>query len=342
MISKISTNVIFKYNFQESPVQTSDLSCKYSTPVGETKTNFLQKDTFQPRKKFNPSFGALPYDEVSKLCDDFLRETKHIYDSKKIEEIAKDFFYGKLFRLLDDDSKMTIEEQENFSRFRHTIVNQTFSIKEFFGSESTREIILKRYPNIITDSGYCSFCKMQIKSAVSTIKNCIFVGERIELYKVDNKAVPALDILNLLKKTISGNKSINISWHGKKNLKTKTCEDPIGLYNLLLQPLLNAIKYSEEKPFKIVIEEVEKNSKKIYYANFINPDTNKIPDKEIDKILEGTGHRAADTNIDGTGFGFTEIIRILRENGYEGDIPNLIQKGRKKGVCVRIPLIGIQ
>ncbi len=136
----------------------------------------------------------------------------------------------------------------------------------------------------------------------------------------------------------------NISLEGLELLKGKQIENPLQFYTYVSQPLGNAVKYGNNKPFKIKIEELWQEGKKVYYASFINPDTKPIPDDEIDKISGGWGYRgknATEAHVVGIGKGFTNIVKILQENGYERDIPNLIEKGREKGVNVRIPLIGV-
>lgn len=135
---------------------------------------------------------------------------------------------------------------------------------------------------------------------------------------------------------------------GLELLKGKILKNPDLFHFLMSQPLLNAIKYGDGKPFKIAIQEVEKDGKKLYYMLFINPDTTPIPDKEIVEILKGLGYRGKDVlekGVKGSGFGIRRMIKELRWNGYEQDIENLIERGREakgeKGVCVRVPIIGV-
>lgn len=300
---------------------------RYQKPSINSINQLINQDDFTcltknlQKQKFDLSFGAIPEKQIYKLCDDLLEITKNTPNFNRIS-IVFDFYNTNfkpiLYKPLGFNS--FDGEERIIKTFRHGLDNM------IQGKE--RELKTK-------ENG--------IQELVHEIKKFTKLYKDIEEWDIKNEIIPFQKVFEKLTQTSQSMKSQEISWIGKELLDDKKVQNPTQLYTLFEQPLLNAVKYSEEKPFEIVIEESLKNGKKIYYAKFINPETRPIPDDEIDKIIKGTGHRAAGTKeISGSGFGFQEIIRILKENGFEDDISNLIQKGREKGVCVRIPLIGIQ
>ena len=211
-------------------------------------------------------------------------------------------------------------------------------------NEKDRGVLLEYYPDATTDIKYLNAQKKELKKAVDIIKSCTNRWSTLEKWNKPNKIIPFQDVFNLLKRMPPKSQYKNIQVEGLGLLKGKRIENPVRFYTYVSQPLGNAIKYGGNKSFKINIEEVERGGKNAYYASFLNLDTKIIPNAEIDKILEGCGYRAQNARqerIKGRGKGFFNIVRILKENGYGSDIPNLIEKGREKGVNVRIPLIGV-
>lgn len=303
----------------------SGISFKSSTQQINSKNNlrlnFLQKDTVELKQKTNPSFGSvIPKTKIFKACDSLLESAENLSDTDDATLIVKDFYTKKLAKLLIIDPKMNEKEKYIFGMFSHELKN-----------------IVQR--NVDAS-------KQELKSFSQNIKQCTEDWECMEKNeKQSDKIVQFKTVFDKLKKTLKYMNSPKVDFVGFEVLKNKKVKNQNQFINLVSQPLLNAVKYGEKKPFKVVFDEVEKDGKKTYYASFINPETKPIPDKEIDKILEGKFYRATsaiESGIMGTGFGFWNMVRVLKENGYEKDIPNLIEKGREKGVCVRVPLIGIQ
>lgn len=288
-----------------------------------TKPDSLSSDTFQLQQKFNPAFGSLiPKSKVFKACDKLAKSIEHIPKNEDVTKIARDFYDEKLKKILITPSKYNEKEQDDFDIFRHGLLNIVH--RKIFNEQVSKNMLLE---------------------FVDDIKYCVNDGIDMEKWKRElNKTVLFSTIFNKFTKDLKLMNSPKVSWVGKDLFVGKKVKYPSQLYNLASQPLLNAVKYSEEKPFKIVIEEIVKDGKRTYYASFINPETKPIPDLEIDKLLKGDGYRASnatDTGIEGTGLGISTVVSILKRNGYAEDIPNLFEKGREKGVCVRIPLIGL-
>lgn len=300
-----------------------NLACNPVTYINVKFENNLTKDTFQMSR--NPSFGnnltsLIPKDEIFALCDKAL---------KKIEgDVDEEAIYKNIVELVDRVKELMYQEMPErsqiernvFSSFRHEITNYlqvVRCIEALDPAENPQE-------------------KIKLVAGINDIK------ASAQLWRVlCEDGLKLTDFLYALKRL---NKNYPIDWQDSGLIDgRKSITNNLQLYSLLSQPLLNAIKYGEGKPVKVVIEEVEKGGKKRLFASVINPETTPIPEAEIDKILEGRGHRAERTaTIYGKGFGFTEMIRILKTTEHESDIPNLIERGREKGVCVRVPIIGIK
>jgi hypothetical protein len=282
-----------------------------------TKTNFLPQDTFEMHKNSNLSFGSvIPKNKIFKCCDDLLKSVENFSESDDVTLQVNDFYHKKLLKLLDIKLTVSEKEKERFRSFKHTLINIVATKINYEG----------KVP------------KSELEYFVNDIK------DYTESYEDSNKIVQATTIWNKLKKILKSMNSPAVSINNQNLLLDKKIKHPLQFNEFVSQPLLNAIKYSEEKPFKIIFEEVSEGDNKKYYASFINPETKPIPDEEIDEILKGDFYRSSNaklSGIQGSGFGFWSIINTLRQNGCEHDIPNLIEKGREKGVCVRIPLIGL-
>lgn len=291
---------------------------------GNIKLN-NQQDSFQSQKS-NPSFTAvIQRKKIFKSCNAFLLGKKDLSDPLEIYDLIMNFYLKEHHGWIEPTKKLSETGNQIALTCEHELGN--------FIMGKVAEIILSRN-------------EAKMENVFIGIKNCANKWSILEKWH-DNpqKTASVNQVIAMLSKTVKNINQDNITLTGNELLENKNVKNPFQLYNLLSQPLLNAIKYGEDKPFEIAIEEAIKDGKKTYYASFINPENKPIPDNEIDKILEGNHYRASnakESQIKGTGFGFSEIIRILQENGYEQDIPNLIEKGRDTGVCVRVPLVGIE
>lgn len=340
------------------------------------KNNGPAQDTFQPQKSFDPAFGRIervktlkiwndlyikftlfnsiiPKDEIFKQCNVFLKTLNKVSSEEKLEEVSKDFYYHKLQPILDVDDKRNIINGKSFkSWFRHELVNgilKTTRMLEMMSADfgnNTKTFITEKHPEINTDSKYVSFLKNEFKENVNVIKDCTKRWSVVEKWGDNpNLMLPFKNVDKELMETIKRLPKEQIEIVGKELIKNKSVRNPAQFYNLFSQPLLNAVKHGDGKPFKVIIEEIIEKGKTNYYASFINPKTKAISESDINELIKGEGHRdsnAKEAKIPGTGLGISEVVRILRENGREKDIQNLFERGRTEGVCVRIPLIGIQ
>lgn len=182
--------------------------------------------------------------------------------------------------------------------------------------------------------------------AINTTKNLARNAVFFENVETGKHEVPVLKLLVLLRKLIPKEYVNKVSLECFVLIKNKKIKkDPFIFYSYISQPILNLVKYGDNKPATIKIaKEAGKDGKDMYYAYFINHGTTPIPDDDIDKIIEGQAHRskhAINKGIKGDGMGFANIVSFIISRGYEKDVPKLIEKGRKEGVCVRLPLIGL-
>lgn len=300
----------------------------------------MKNDSFELSSKSNPSFGAISRKEIFACCDKVLKDIEKVTDCDRLKAIADDFFFNKLKKHVDAIG----DETSLHEHFHHELVNAYRNSRDIIVDRKIANIANSSIKNG-TDYQYLTFQKKEFKKAVDIIKSCTHRWSILERWDKQGVTVPFQDVLDLLKRMPPKSQYKNIQVEGLELLKGKNIENPLQFYTYVSQPLGNAIKYGENKPFKIKIEKVEQDGKNFYYASFINPDTKPIPNDEIDKITKGDFYRGAnakDSDIDGEGRGFYNIVKILKDNGYESDIPNLIEKGRKQGVHVRIPLIGVQ
>lgn len=307
-----------------------------SSPVYSTCkiSNNLERDVFQPSKN-SPSFCGLaksiiPKKEIFSLCDSVIASLEK--DSSQIDpQSLSKYFTNQMHEILPERGKEEQKAEDQIYRvFRHEINNLAGIIP---GQLYIMNMHLSKGRAVEAEN-----LRKELIAAVGNLKENI--KEWIKLFSEGSLS----NILGLLNKEPQSSK---ITWIGTERLEgKKVAKDKyFDLYSLFSQPILNAVKYGEGMPVRVAIKEGETASgAKQLFASVTNPDTTPIPDAEIDKILQGKGHRAdaVKDTIKGTGFGFQEMIRILKENGHESDIPALIEKGREKGVCVRFPLIGIQ
>lgn len=318
---------------------------------GNIKSNSLKEDAFVKQKNINPSFGGsiIPKEKIFKCCDKFIADIDKIEDAPTLMESSNKFI-DKIQEILDNSSPNISDESLDFLRFfRHGLINNFCETKGRVLSIHYKDnAICKLYPETtcMTDIEYLTYQKQELRKAViDVIKERIDEGIHSEIQSKNNKKiVQANTVFDKLLNHKKRMEEIEFRITGRELLEGKKVKNPVDFYWFLQQPFLNAAKYSEGKSFKIVIEKIVKEGNERYYASFINPETKVIPDTEINKILKGNGYRASnaiESGIRGTGFGFISMIGTLKRNGYKQDIPNLIEKGREKGVCVRIPLIGL-
>lgn len=108
----------------------------------------------------------------------------------------------------------------------------------------------------------------------------------LEKLEQSGEIVPFDKVLEKLYQTSQEMKSPEFSLTGMHLLENKEVKNPTQLYKLLSQPLSNAIKYSEEKPFEIAIEEVEKMARKSIMPNLLTPKPNQFLMIKLRKFLK--------------------------------------------------------
>lgn len=310
-----------------------------------SKNNYVQNNTFQLQQNFKPSFGCIPNTKIVRYADEVIAQTRILNNSDEISSIANNFFDKKIKQLLTPPSKSSEREKAFFEQFRHELVNQYNYTLKLIGEPSIRSIISKIKPEIKTEEQFLDFQKKSVIEMSENVKISTIKWKKIEKWgRNPDRKFPVKEVLEELGQILKTTNHPPIHIRGIKLLNHKTIINPTALYNLVSQPLINAIKYSESKPIEIRIERLTRKGKTSLYASFINPETKPIQDTEIDKILKGDCYRdsnATKSGIKGSGIGFATMVRILKENWRVFDIPFLMEKGRKQGVCVQIPLIGI-
>lgn len=286
----------------------------------------LPNDTFIKTKKSNVSFGHIPQDETFKLCSELLENfknpKKHLDD---LLEVFKNTFINIAMNKPEDAN--LIEKKA----WRHEIINII---------NNKGITILTLFDDGLLDTKFDK--NMLVNELVDGVRKSTIRWNKTE-YNI-NKTSNVKAVFDDLKGLAKSLNSPAIEFRNLDMIEEKTLKNPDLAYTILSQPLLNAVKYGEGKPIQIAVETVENGGKSSYCLSFTNTETKPISDEEIEKILEGKKYRsksAKESGIDGSGEGFSFIIDILKENNFH-DITNLIEKGREKGVCVRIPLFGIE
>lgn len=302
----------------------------------KNKNSFFLKDSHKFEQKFIPNFKGIPHEKILNSCERLLTKIDKTDSLENLKNISVDFFDKKLKNIINrNNSKLDGAKADFLRTFGHDLTNKYFTLVT----------TIKDYnffkPENVSDLEYLNQLKQKFKDTIDIIKKFTndWKGDLTEWQNNPNKIIPAKIVFN---KLIKSSDIINIE--GIEILRGKNVENPFQLYTIIAQPFSNAMKYGEGKPVSIIIEKVQKTDQIRYYASFINHETTPIPNNEIEKILNGNNYRASSAiqkGIKGTGLGFTKIVDILKTNGCDADIPQLIEKGREKGVCVKIPLIGV-
>lgn len=325
------------------------LNFKRISPQNNSKTDFktnpLRDDSFELQQKASPSFALsfgksiVPRKAIFACCDRFSAKMEKTESVEKLRELSKSFL-ERLKKIVYNPEFNKEPDFRRYQSFRHELMN-VLTNEKWFSLTDNSAIIPVRYPEMTSMSSieYLTSYKQACRDTVKMIKEEM----KYDTYSQSNKRIiNANAIFDRLRKHRL--KLCPFSIEGLNLLKGKKVKEPEDLFDFIKQPFSNAQKYGDRKPFKIVIEKATVEGQERYYALFINPDTKPILDAKIYRILEGNGYRVSSpdtTGIEGEGFGFGYIIRTLRRKGYEQDIPNLIERGREKGVCVRVPIIGI-
>lgn len=329
-------NSINQPNYNRAQISTTPQFCA------------LKQDTFQLQNKSNPSFGAgIPRETIIKYSDGVVKRLKCVSDHDSVVKLADDL-RENLLRISATPVNSTEKIGNDFHTFRHELKNQLLALKSMITDPVYRDMaheIMPQYAEIKTDAEYFAFKKNMIHEMVDYTKSFTNRWIRHEKWSQNpDQIVPVNSVIKELKEAYKETKHRGITVKGLELLRGMKVKNPAQLYDIYSQILLNAVKYGEGKPIKIVIKESIKDGKKSYYAFFINPKTKALPEAEIADFIKGKGARGSngkDAKIEGTGFGISEVVRYLKETGHEKNIETLFEK-RTQGVCVRVPLIGLQ
>lgn len=319
---------------------------------GSFKTAPLKADTFERQHPVSPSFGSgprnlIPSETILARCKTFLETVSNASSFEDLARESSSFFIDEVPKLLRDGSDRHAGSGLQ-SLFRHELVNRYFGEAGcLLDADMLKLKLADKRPGVeIKPDDVFEYQKDSAKKTVEIIQD--FTNDWAVLddwAKNPETDVSGKEFLGVFNKTLlKALQTTNISLFEGSDFDHVSINNPSRLYKLLAQPILNADKHERGKSVKVVLNEVEEAGKKMYYASVITPDARPILDSKIDKIIESAGDAVANVNVPkpmGTGFGFRQIIKILRKNGHETDVSNLIEKGRERGICIRIPLIGV-
>lgn len=306
-----------------------------STP---NKFKFDNKSNYQ-----GVSFGSsIPKKEIHDLSDIFLKKSEGVISEVSFFQMADEYFKTHLLNLV----KGTPEEINNpgnlLRLFRHELVNNVISKFEFNMNPDFKEFVEEENAHIKNFS-YPKHQKKTFKELVATVKDMVNLWGKIESWKYNkNKEVTFTEMLSTLQSAAKygNNREASIEFENNLDADNLVTRNAFEQYNVLSQIILNSLKYSEGKPVTVQFTKIPRHQalgENIYTMITENHGTEPIRNEDIDKILEGNGHRSNDRNIQGTGVGYAEIIDILRRNYQNARNLNLIEKSRKSGVKVIVP-----
>ena len=289
------------------------------------------------------SFGSIiPKKEIHDLSDTFLKKSEGVLSEASFFQMADEYFKTRLLNLV----KGTPEDRKgsgNLLRlFRHELINNVMSKFELNMNPDFKEFVEEENAHIKNFS-YPKHKKNIFKELVATVKDMVNLWGKIENWKNDkNKEVTFKEMISTLQSAAKYGNSIGASIEFENNLDAENLvtKNAFEQYNILSQIILNSLKYSEGKPVTVQFTKTPSHQafgENIYTMIAENHGTKPIRNEDIDKILEGNGHRSNDRNIQGTGVGYAEIIDILRRNYQNEKNLNLIEKNRKSGVKVIVP-----
>lgn len=284
----------------------------------------------------------IPKNEIHELSDTFLKKSESIISEVSFYKMADEYFRTHLLNLI----KGTPEDRKNpgdlLRLFRHELVNNVMSKFELNLNPDLKKFIEEEYSHI-KDFSYPKHQKKTFTELVGTVKDMVNLWGRIESWKFNkNKEVTFTEMLSTLQSAAKYGNGRNASIEFKNDLDAEhlVTRNAFEQYDVLSQIILNSLKYSEGKPVTVQFLRSPKHQalgENVYTMIAENHGTKPIKNEDIDKILEGNGHRSNDRNIQGTGVGYAEIIDILRRNYKDERSLNLIEKDRESGVKVIVP-----
>ena len=289
------------------------------------------------------SFGSsIPTKEIHDLSDIFLKKSESVISEVSFFQMADEFFKTHLLNLVKGTPEDMKSPGNLLRLFRHELINNVMSKFELNMNPDFKEFVEEENAHIKNFS-YPKHQKNIFKELVATVKDMVNLWGKIENWKNDkNKEVTFKEMISTLQSAAKYGNSIGASIEFENNLDAENLvtKNAFEQYNILSQIILNSLKYSEGKPVTVQFTKTPSHQafgENIYTMIAENHGTKPIRNEDIDKILEGNGHRSNDRNIQGTGVGYAEIIDILRRNYQNEKNLNLIEKNRKSGVKVIVP-----
>lgn len=290
----------------------------------------------------NPNFQSdIPHRQIKRLGIKYLKLANGNHDENSFFQMAEDYFRKHLLNLIAGTAEDRNNQGDLLRLFRHELINNITSKYEFNINPLFKEVLPETEKNGLS---YLLHQKKSFKEIIATVKDMVVMWKKIEGWKKHpNKSVKFSEIESTLKTATKFGNLYNAEIHfdskiDSNNLVTKNAFEQ---YNILSQIVLNSLKYSEGKPVTVGFSKTPEHQalgKNIYTMTVTNHGTKPIANEDIDKILDGYGHRTNDRNIRGTGVGYIEIVSILRKH-YSKDARqmNLIEKDRESGVKVVVP-----
>lgn len=302
------------------------------------------------RSKDNISFGSIvKRAKILKAYSSLIKASEKTNDHNKITEMCYDFFYEKIKGIIAPSLNLNPKKTKFLGLMKHELLGKIQNRMIWIANpKSADELEIKHFskPKILSDTDFVGFQRNEIKQSKKDVEICLNRLKVVERWaNKPNLVIPFETFQGVLISDLETIPKNKVKVIGLELLNGKKVKNPAQLYDLFSQPLHNADKYSENKPFKVIIKKYATKKGDKYYAFFINPKTKPIPNEEIDKLQEVGNYRTLDainSGIFGTGFGNVQVKTILSENNCEKEIKYLFQKNKKTGVCVRVPLIGIQ
>lgn len=304
----------------------------------KNKNNNYANSNSQVKPNYLPVFGcAIPSKELKAIGDKYIHTITKAKNEQNIYSLIKEYYYERVLPLIAPKKDTVYEDNSILHLFRHELINQTGSPLELYTNPAYKKMAFEmaEYPKHVR---YTSFQKRTFQNIVTQIERLASRWGKIEGWKENpDKYVEFSDVRKILgsMNALAESKGINIIITDTVP-EGKYTKHAYDLYNVLSQVIINGIKYAQNKTVHISINQAISNKSR-YVLTVLNEGTKPIPDTEIDKILMGTGYRGKNNEIKGTGTGFKEIIKILKEHGKEAYIPTIIEKGRSSGVKVSIP-----
>ena len=317
---ELSNHIVFSHNFSilNTTTQNNNSKKNFNTP------------TFQ---------GIIPQKQIKKLNQKYLKKIHNIHDEIVFFKVAEEYLRKHLLSIIANKPEHQKNDSDLLRLFRHELVN---NIGAKFQLDLNPE--LKDYaPLYNKNNSYIQHQHKSFRQILHTVKEMVGMWGKIESWKLQpSKNVSFSNIIKTLQKAAKFGNSSNsqVSFISQINSNDLISKNAFEQYNILSQIILNSIKYSEGKPVTVKFYKTPKHQalgEEVYTMTVTNHGTKPIKNEDIDKIIDGNGHRTGDRNVDGTGLGYKEIISILRKHyGNTKDL-NLIEKDRQSGVKVTVP-----